>query len=354
MTGRERVHRCLEFDRPDRVPRDVWLLPIARMNNGDAAMAAFAERWPVDFARPEIVNPAVRALQQGDAYAVGQHRDEWGCTFENALAGVIGQVKQPILDDWSKLADVRPPVEVLEVDVEAVNRVCAATEKFVIADCYPRPFERMQFLRGTEELFIDLAVDAPEVRDLLDLVHDLNCRELEAWARTRVDGLMFMDDWGSQQSLLIAPKLWRRMFKPLYADYVRIAHEAGKKIFMHSDGCILDIYEDLIEIGVDAVNSQLFCMDIEQIGRRFAGRITFWGEIDRQHVMPSDSPEDAREAVRRVVDCLYRPEGGVIAQFELGADSKLANADAVFQTWQDLTGSATASSSQRREPPHPG
>ena len=124
------------------------------------------------------------------------------------------------------------------------------------------------------------------MHELLRRVHDLNCRELEAWARTEVDGLVFIDDWGSQRGLLINPTQWRETFKPLYADYIRIAHEAGKKAFMHSDGNILDIYDDLIEIGLDAVNSQLFCMDIEEIGRRCKGCLTFWGEIDRQSILP--------------------------------------------------------------------
>ncbi len=338
MTSRERVRRCLEFDRPDRVPRDLWLLPIARLEHGDEAVETFRRRWPIDFARPEVVNEKLARLREGDAYTTGGYRDEWGCVFENLQQGVIGQVKRPSLDDWSKLSDLRLPIEVLEVEVEAVNRACAASDQFMLADCCPRPFERMQFLRGTQQLFMDLIRDPPELRELLRLIHDLNCKELEVWAGTNVDAVMVMDDWGSQQGLLIAPRQWRRMFKPLYADYVRIAHDAGKKIFLHSDGCIFAIYEDLIEIGVDAINSQLFCMDIEQIGKRFSGRITFWGEIDRQHVLPSDNPESARNAVQRLVDHLYRPQGGVIAQFELGAGVKLENAEAVFQTWQDLTG----------------
>jgi uroporphyrinogen decarboxylase len=340
MTSRQRVQRCLEFAGPDRVPRDLWLLPIATLEHGPAAIAALQTRWPGDFAGPGVVNREVLALTEGDPYAVGQYRDEWGCVFENVQAGVIGQVKHPILEDWSRLDDLRLPVEALDVDIDAVNRACAATDKLVMAGCCPRPFERAQFLRGTANLLRDLAKEPPELAELLRRIHDLYCREVEVWSQTSVDAIGFMDDWGSQQSLLIAPRQWRRLFKPLYADYVRIAHAAGKKAFMHSDGHIFAIYEDLIEIGVDAVNSQLFCMDIEEIGRRFAGRITFWGEIDRQHVLPAESPDVAREAVRRVVASLYRPAGGVIAQFEMGAGARLANADAVFQTWLELTGAA--------------
>ena len=64
---------------------------------------------------------------------------------------------------------------------------------------------------------------------------------------------------------------------------------------------------------------QSFIMDIEEIGRRFKGRITFWGEIDRQHILSSPDVEVARRAVRRVADALYDGHGGVIALFELGA-----------------------------------
>ena len=111
---------------------------------------------------------------------------------------------------------------------------------------------------------------------------------------------MFKDDWGSQASLLISPRHWRKLFKPLYADYCRIIHDAGKFAFFHSDGHIAAIFPDLIEIGVDAVNSQLFCMDIEALAREYKGQITLWGEIDRQQALAFGTPQDVRQAVRRV------------------------------------------------------
>ena len=206
--------------------------------------------------------------------------------------------------------------------------------------------ERMQYLRGSENLFMDLADESDECRQLLGRLHDFYCKGLEAWSRTGVDALGIVDDWGSQRSLLISPDQWRRLFKPLYREYAQIARDAGKKLFMHSDGYIFDIYEDLIEIGVDAINSQLFCMDIEAIGNQFAGRIAFWGEIDRQHILPSGSVADARAAVQRVYDSLYSPAGGVIAQLELGAAAKIENAYAVFETWHDLTSQQAVLDSQ--------
>jgi hypothetical protein len=322
------------MDHPDRVPRQMWCLPIARLCLGDGALHGLDARFPADIGGPGV--PASARLTQGDRYAVGRFRDEWGCEFENIQAGVVGEVKHPAVADWRDLERVRPPEALLNIDAAAINRACAARDQFLLADCCPRPFERLQFLRGSENLYMDLAEEPPEFFDLLRLVHDYYRREAEAWCDTHVDGLMFMDDWGSQQALLISPAQWRRIFKPLYQEYCAIAKARGKKVFMHSDGHIFDIYPDLIEIGVDAVNSQLFCMDIEEIGRRFKGRITFWGEIDRQHILPHGTVAQARAAVRRVAAALYDPAGGVIAQFELGAAASAENAGAIFEEWEKV------------------
>jgi hypothetical protein len=251
-----------------------------------------------------------------------------------AQRGVIGEVKEPPLADWAKLDTYRPPYELLdEADMSNVNRSCAETDCFVIAPTETRPFERIQFLRGTEALFVDLAHGAKEVHRLLEMLHDFYCRELRMWAQTDIDAISFMDDWGSQTAMLISPKLWREMFKPLYKDYCDIMHEKGKYIFFHSDGYITDIYPDLIEIGIDAVNSQLFCMDIEDLGRRFSGKITFWGEIDRQYILPFGTPDEVRAAVRRVRKALDHDTGGVIAQAEWGMNDPYENIEAIFDEW---------------------
>ncbi|HEY8665846.1 MAG TPA: uroporphyrinogen decarboxylase family protein [Tepidisphaeraceae bacterium] len=337
MTSRERVRRCVEFDKPDRVPRDLWMLPIAALEHDAAALELFKQRWPTDFGWAPVPNPGLEAMRKGDWYAIGTFRDEWGCEFENLQAGVIGEVKHPPLADWSRLEDLRPPEAALKIDREAINRFCPRSDKFVSGDALPRPFERMQFLRGSENLYMDIAEESDEFLELRQIVHDFFCKELEVWCRTKVDGVKFMDDWGAQRGLLISPEKWVKLFKPLYADYVKIAHDAGKKIFMHSDGHIQDIYPHLVDLKVDAVNSQLFCMPIEELSRRFKGKITFWGEIDRQHLLSYATPAEVREGVRRVVENLYSPEGGVIAQFEFGAATKLANADAAFSAWEEFT-----------------
>jgi len=294
-------------------------------------------RFPSDIATaPSPYNPSPRAT--GDPYAVGEYTDEWGCVFQNLHGGVIGEVKQPMLNDLADRHSIRPPYEILP-DTSArdsVNRFCAGTDLFVNTACFPRPWERYQFIRGSENSYVDIMMPEEGGGELLRSIHEYYLKELEFWVKTDVDAVFFMDDWGSQQQLLIPPPVWRELFKPLYRDYCDMAHAHGKFAFMHSDGCISEIYEDLIEVGVDALNSQLFVMDMADLEKRAKGKITFWGEIDRQHVLPAEDPQVGRDAVRKVVDHFYDPAGGVIAQFEFGPGANPATALAILEEWNEV------------------
>ena len=157
---------------------------------------------------------------------------------------------------------------------------------YLFGGCCPRPFEQLQFIRGTADLYMDLLDRPKKFTAFLEAMHDFYKRHMEKWALTDCDALNLMDDWGSQRALLINPKAFEEIFLPMYRDYVDIAHKHGKAVFMHSDGYILDIYPYLIDIGVDAVNSQLFCMGVENL-KQYKGKITFWGEIDRQNLLPA-------------------------------------------------------------------
>jgi len=331
-TSRELVVRTLNHQPVERAPRDLWTLPGVRMFRADE-IEKMLRRFPEDIVEPDFIH-GKGALEEGTPHEVGEYRDAWGCVWKVAEAGVIGEVKTHPLASYSALARFKLPRELLDdADFSRVNPGCLRTSCFVLAGSTVRPFERAQFLRGTEALFVDLAYGAKEVRTLLEMLHDFYTRELEMWAATDVDGVSFMDDWGSQTSLLISPDMWRDVFKPLYVDYCDILHRMGKYAFFHSDGDISLIVDELIEVGIDALNSQLFCMDIEKLGERFAGRLTFWGEIDRQRIMPFGTEDEVRQAVRRVRKALDRGRGGVIAECEWGLDVPYENVAAVFDEW---------------------
>jgi hypothetical protein len=357
MTSRERVRKALEFQSPDRVPRDLWALgAVPRWHKAD--LEAVLERFPGDIVgapiswgrsqRAQLLASADAADERATvqvgagtelrhqiaaACLVGRYIDEWGSLWEVLEPGVVGEVKGPVLVDWAGLDSFVPPFELLDgLDISPSYAFYEGTDKFVVAHSTVQPFQRLLFLRGFENLMLDVGYNRSELLHLLEIIHRYYVRELELLAPVAADAIMFKDDWGSETNLLISPENWRRLFKPLYAEYCRIIHDAGKAVFFHSDGHISAIYPDLIEVGIDAINSQLFCMDIEELAARHKGSITFWGEVDRRR-LAFGAPNDVRAAVNRVRRALDDGQGGVIAQLEWGTDTPRANVEAAFEAW---------------------
>jgi hypothetical protein len=273
--------------------------------------------------------------------SIGARLDEWGVEWVAAEEGVTGEVRRPPIIEWQDLERFAPPWDVLDrADLATVDEQCRASDRFMIPMWWANYnlFERMQNLRGTENLLLDLADEEPDLYRMRDMIHSYFMRQGELWASTAVDGIHIADDWGSQTSLLVSPAIWRNIFKPCYKEYVDMAHAYGKKVVMHSDGFIAEILDDLVEIGVDAINAQLFCMDIEGLAERYHHKIAFWGEIDRQQVLPKGTPEDCRSAVRRVAGAFLRyGRTGVVGQAFSGKDIPEANLDAVYDEWTKIS-----------------
>lgn len=341
-SSRELVYDTLEFKNTgDRIPRQMWYLPWA-VKRYSKQIEKIRTEYPDDIVEvaQEFRQYGVFPIVEGDRYSEGHFIDEWGCRFENIYEGIHGEVKQPLVpvddDEWKDTSRIHIPEELLTFDKEKVNHFCRDTDKFVLQSGeLARPFERMQFIRGTENMLADFAIKPPKMFEILDKVHNFYIRLLTAWAQTDIDGLFFMDDWGTQKNLLVNPDFWRRTIMPMYREYSDIAKKYGKKIFFHSDGFTLDIIPHLIDIGIDAVNLQIFCIGLENL-RQFKGKITFWGEIDRQFILPEGTKKDVEEAVGKVKDCLWM-NGGVIAQCEFGPGANPDNVGSVFEAWNNIS-----------------
>lgn len=341
QTSREIVQRCLRFENPARIPRHMWVLPWAQKRYA-TAIADINEKFPGDFAAsPSTYHPSKRI--KGDPYKNGCFTDEWGCVFYNIQEGLSGEVRDPILKNLHDWPSIEPPYDQLPSTnnetrrmYDSISRFYDRCDQFVLPNCNPRPWERYQFFRGSENALIDVWEQSAAFKSLLKKIHEFYLKEVEFWSKAAVDAITFMDDWGTQNQLLIPPDLWREIFKPLYRDYCDIANANGKFVMMHSDGFIEDIFPDLIEIGVDAINSQLFCMNFDNLARIARGQITFWGEIDRQHILSSPDTQKSREAVRTVYQHLYDRRGGIIAQLEFGPGVRPENVYAVFEAWDDI------------------
>jgi uroporphyrinogen decarboxylase len=335
MTGKERVLRTLEFKNPDRIPCDAWIMPGAFSKYGEK-LARLVEQYPVDIMA--VPGPSDHGFTP-EYYQRGTYTDLWGCTWINIQPGMIGEVKNHILAGDGRLDGYRPPIEQFlqwwEKSIPQIEGAVFAARKqgrFILGGGISL-FERMQFLRGTEELFVDIASKEGATEKLLALVMDFYRVYLDKWLERDIDGVVFSDDWGSQISSLIAPGDFRALFKPSYRELCTKIKKSGKKIFFHSDGWIYDLYDDFLELGVDVINTQVWCMGIGKVGAKLAGKITLWGELNRQSTMPSGTPEDVYNEARLLKDNFAVAGGGFIGMGSILPDVPFENAEAMFKAW---------------------
>lgn len=332
MTSRELLIKTLNHEPVDRVARDLSYAPDVETSRADE-VAEIELRYPKDIVAPDFKSPSGKR-SKGRPFRVGRYTDAWGCTWEVTKRATMGEPTEPPLADEAKIAQYRPPFELLDRSrLARANRSCASTSRFVLAGTDTRPFDRLQWLRGTELACRDLGAGARQTRELLSTLHDFFCQEMEMWADTDVDGVKFTDNWGSPQGLLMDPQIWRDLFRPLYREYCEILQAKDKFVFFHSQGDISEIFGDLVDLGIDAINAELSLMDIEKLAEHFHGKVTFCGEIDRQHLLPGATREQIREAVLRVRRALDYGTGGVIARCGWETGVPMCNIAAIFEQW---------------------
>jgi hypothetical protein len=339
MTSREIFTRTLQHQPVERLPRDLWAVPYIGMFRRDE-WNQILEKYPVDLAGAGGFHYGKSPYAKGEMGHIGSYVDEFGAVWEALEDGVAGEVKDPIIKTMKDLDNYRLPWEMLDdafIDEKESLRAYKETDKFVTSGSYVRPFERLQFLLGSEQLFYYIADEDPIFLKLLERLHEFNVKDIKISASLAADGVRYMDDWGSQTALLISPAAWRKHFKPLYREYCDIIHKAGKFVFFHSDGHTREIIDDLVELKVDAFNTQLFCMDIEELGRKYTGKITFWGELDRQHILPFGSEEDVRASVRRLGKAfLAKQRSGLVAEMSWETVTPMRNIAAAFDEFGKL------------------
>ncbi len=334
MDGRERYVRALTFAHPDRVPVMHHTLAGARRVHGAALDRLYAE-YP-----PDALGPWAFADCPRGRWAAGvASRDDWGCLWLWSTPDHMGQVVDRPLADWAALDGYRAPDPTAGAEVLLELRRAVAREghsRFVFADG-GELFQRMFFLRGLEDLLVDLLEDRAEVYVLRDLVlgHCLERIELLGDSGV-VDGIVVRDDWGAQNALLVRPEIWRRVFKPAYARLVEAIHAAGAYASFHSDGMIAEILGDLVELGWDEVNPQVSAIGIERAARELGGRVCVRADIDRQITLPRGRPADVAALVRRLFDAFGRFAGGYVGWGEMAADVPLANCRAMLETLYSL------------------
>ena len=191
------------------------------------------------------------------------------------------------------------------------------------------------YVRGFEATLVDCIAGEDFYTELLDRMTDLTLALVNACAEIPADALMMGDDWGDQRGVMVGPERWRRFYKPRYARIFEAVHAQGKIAIMHCCGSVADIMGDIVEIGLDVLESvqpEAAGMNPYALKRAWGDRITFWGCLGSQSTIPFAKPAQIREEIRRLRYEMGRGGGFVLAPAKpLRPETPTENAIAVVE-----------------------
>jgi len=340
MTARQRVTRTIAFDGPDRSPLWPRFEGTAWIRHG-RALLDLVSRYPSDLG--SLPTDVPRFDRQPMAWT-----DDWGCAWRRAKRGWYGQACGHPLADRDKIRGYAfPDYSLPEYDDRfawVAERAPSAgrTHYDVVSGAteYGVLWYRMWWLRGMANALEDTATDDGFVEDLIDRIVASRLSFLRRVLKADVDGIHFGDCWGSQNALMISPSRWRELFKPAYKRLFDPVHEAGKKVFMQSDGCTTAILADWLDLGVDVLCVQLNAVGLDSVAP-YRGKMCFYSDPDRQHSLPAGSPQQVDEHIRRVVEALKAPDGGLIGSLYITEGEPLENIKAALDAYMKYGGYGT-------------
>jgi len=364
MTHRERVRAVLDHEQPDRIPID-----LASTRDSSIVVEGYeslkdhfgleAENT-LTSSMMRVVDVDERILKQLDVDLRGvfpagkpdeitgedSYRDEWGIDrvrppgsfyFDQRSSPLSGEIT---MDDIVHYPYPDPDDPVRTKGLAERIRQIRETEDCAAVLNLPSGFvHTSQYLRGFEDWFMDVAGDPRLAGALFDAVLDVNmaiCRNILEAVGDDVDIVMASDDLGLQGGLMVSPEAYRTLIKPRHRRYFRLMHDMSPaKVFFHTCGSVAAILDDLVEIGVDVLHPvQVSAAGMEpgELKRRYAGRLSFWGAIDTQDVLPHGSVSDVEREVERRIEQLG-PGGGYIlgAVHNIQPDVPLENLLAMYR-----------------------
>jgi len=282
-----------------------------------------------------------KPLAPPPGYAPGSFQDEWGTIYEHLPNGVGAQVAVPAIQDWSQLDDFlanRVPNYDIPERFEVIYQLREKyPDTYMMGFGLSGPFERMCFMRDMENILMDMVLEKQNVIRLGEAITQTFVTIVRRYAEVGCDGFWLTDDWGSQEGLFVNPQFWREVFKPWYKIIVDESHRAGMHIALHSCGAIESIIPDIIELGFDVLHPiQPYACNQEKVARQYAGRITFWGGLDIQQILPHGTVSEVEAECKRLVDLFDGPDGGYIASpaNTIMPETPLENIEAMARTFR--------------------
>jgi len=328
-----RVHLC----------RKIW---IELGDELEAVVLRHPRTWPgyskgdVDFAR--------LALPRDEDPDAGEYVDAWGCTRRAGIAGHTGTYVGHPLADWAALEGFRPPDpdrsgHMGPTDWSANRRAAAEMARSDgPMNCWMGldhgyHLLRLEYLRGFENLMIDLVDQPPQLQRLIEMVHGFNKALVARWLKTDVPMLALPEDLGASSTSMIGPPLTRRWVLPYHRELHGMAHTAGRLTYFHTDGYVMDIADVLLETGADVLNVQDRLNGAEELARAFQGRVCIDLDFDRQHAAPFGTPAEIGDLVAHEVGTLGSREGGLMLAAEIRSGVPPENIDAIASAMEEYS-----------------
>ena len=264
-------------------------------------------------------------------------RDEFGVEWDRSVDADIGVAVNTLVtpETLSGFQFPDPDDPAIYTDFEASANEFGDT--LAVAKLSYNLFERAWSLAGMENLLTAMIADPAFVHELLDRIAEYNLAAIDNVCKWNIDAILFGDDWGHQGGLLMGPHLWREFIKPRIARLYQGAGASGKYVFLHCCGRVQELFDDLIECGLDVFNPfQPEVMDVFDMKRQFGDRLTFYGGISTQKTLPFGAVSDVRDEVRHLLDEVGASGGYIAAPAHaIPPDAKPENIAAMIEVLQN-------------------
>jgi uroporphyrinogen decarboxylase len=359
MTSRERALKAINFEEPDRIPIDNWMVPEIKKRcmdywgcESEEELLAFLGVDVRDNYGPSYVGQEFKKFDDGTV------ADLWGVRRKIVTYGK-GTFHEGTFKEvaWSPLEHMTGVEEINAYeawptpdwwDYSKLKEECAFwhPEYFVLnkGDRLDRTaqLKPMMYLRGIQQTFIDLAMNPDIVECIRDHVVnyfvEYNPKVFEAGG-DEIDMFMMGDDMGGQRGPLISVEMWRRYFRDAFRKYCDIAHKYGLKVMYHTCGDVYQLIPEFIENGLDCLQSlqpRATNMDIKRLKQEFGKDLSFQGGMDIQQVLPLGTPEDVRKMVQYAAENAKRGGGYIFGTaHNIQADTHIENVAALFEAYHE-------------------
>ncbi|MEW6334693.1 MAG: uroporphyrinogen decarboxylase family protein [Thermodesulfobacteriota bacterium] len=347
MISKDRVLTALSHREPDRVPMDFG----GTTATGIQVTAYDALKRFLGIQTPSlVVNRRAQLVEVEEAVKVRLHADidGFGLNPPGNPPGPPAPQTGGSADEWGvrwlagpqgEHVATDPPLAGMETaaEVEACNvwpdpadpaRYAGLRER--VQDLRARSGRAIAFnlgcqiasqarnMRGYEQWLMDFILNPGLAEAIMRKILSINLITAEralAAIGDLVDVVTVADDLATQNGPMMSPAVYRRIIKPMQQElFGFIRARTGAKLFYHCCGAAGFFLEDLLEAGIDILNPVQVSatnMEPEMLKKRYGDRVTFWGGVDTQHLLPYGSPQEVADGVKRLIDVMA-PGGGFI------------------------------------------